>query len=213
MSTLATSVFHGHLSFLSFHTILSELQSWQQAREPELHTLWSLKQEGKTITYTIITNQDIGHSQRRELTGDFLSSLCFKLLGVGCCLILMPVLLSAIFQECHQSLVNTASRKEEHQDSGDKSMGCLGTVTASCVEEGWVMHSVLFWLLSCWLLETVLRWQQKLVIFSMSLSSVTAPHLRRVQLPSSRLWTALSNGVWPVLHRNGRRDCDVQTRS
>lgn len=49
------------------------------AREPELHTL---KQEGKTITYTIITNQDTGHSQRRELTGDFLSSLCFKLLGV-----------------------------------------------------------------------------------------------------------------------------------
>lgn len=124
--------------------------------------------------------------------------------GVGCCLVLMPVLLSAMFQECCQSFVNTASRKEERgcsKNSGDKSMGCLGTVTASCVEEGWVMHSVLFWLLSCWLLETVLRWQQKLVIFSMSLSSVTAPLLGRVQLPSYCLWTAFSNGMWAVMHR------------
>lgn len=125
--------------------------------------------------------------------------------GVGCCLVLMPVLLSVMFQECHPSLVNTASRKEEcvcfKNSEEDKSLGCLGAVPASCVEEGWVMHSVLFWPLSRWLLETVLRWQQKLVIFSMSLSSVTAPLLRRVQLPSHHLWTALSNDIWPVMHR------------
>lgn len=70
------------------------------------------------------------------------------------CFVLMPVLLSVMFQECHQSLLNTASRKEERgcsKNSEDKGLGCLGTVPPSCIEEGWVMHSVLFWPLSRWL--------------------------------------------------------------